>query len=221
MTRAKNYSDRYGPPVLFCDSEIMRMLKLADTSETDVLFDLGCGFARNLIVAARKFGVRKCLGVEQIRNRCESAKEEVARHSLSQRIRIIHGDIGNLLQGKVKGVQPFEATVVLYTIVTTKRVLKLFSHSLSEGCRLVYYARNGVFPEIKPNAVDYPFYMSVFPFDLPSSERDWLTSILVDENVRSLSVSELWSRVGKKLGLNSRDIKGYQKRCGKSHLKSR
>ena len=191
------------------------MLELARVSKSDVLYDLGCGHAQNLIVAARKLGVRRCVGVEQVRNRYERAREEVARERLSGRIKIVHGNMDDLLNGRFKAFDPSEATVVLYTIVTTSRIVKLLSQSLKHGCRLLYNAGNGVFPEVKPVALDYPFCLSVLPFEPPISQRDWLKAVLMEERVERWPVSKLWKRLGGKLNLNKREVKSYQKRLAK------
>jgi len=192
------------------------MLKLARVSKSDVLYDLGCGYAMNLIVAAEKFAVRKCGGIEQVRNRCEEAKRRVAKHGLSHRIRIVRGDMDDLLKGRFQDIDPSEATVALYTIVTTDRIVKLLAQSLSPGCKLVYNAGNGIFPEMKPVDLDYPFYLSVVPFEPPISERDWLTSVLMDEGVGRWPVSRLWERLRERLELNKRETKSYRKRLAKA-----
>jgi SAM-dependent methyltransferase len=192
------------------------MLKLARVSRHDVVYDLGCGYGQNLIVAAKKFAVPKCIGVEQVRSRYETAKHHVAKRRLTRRIRIVYGDMDDLLKGRFKGIKPSEATLVLYTIQTTTKVVKLLSQSLGHDCRLVYNAGNGVFPEIKPVAVDYPFYMSTVPFESPDSERDWLTSVLMDEQSEKWSMTKLWTRLTAKLALNRRETKSYRRRLGET-----
>ena len=120
----------------------------------------------------------------------------------------------DLLTGRFRGVDPSEATVVLYTIQTTKKIAKLLTQSLRQGCRLLYNAGNGVFPEIMPTALDYPFYVSTVPFTPLLSERAWLKAILQDETVGRQSVSKLWERLREKLQLNKRETESYQKRLG-------
>jgi len=202
MTRL---SDWYGPPILFEDSEIVRMLNLAKASPRDVLFDLGCGYARNLIVGVEKFGIGKALGVEQVRSRYDKALENVARRKLSQKIRIVYGNMDDLLIGRFRGVDPSEATVVLYTIQTTRKIANLLSQSLRPGSRVVYNAGNGVFPETMPTAVDFPFYMATVPFAPPRSRRGWLVAILKDERTGQESIPKLWQRFREKLQLSKRE----------------
>ena len=119
-----------------------------------------------------------------------------------------------MFAGRFRGVDPSEATVVLYTIQTTKKIANLLIQTLRPGCRLVYNAGNGVFPEIMPIALDFPFYLSTAPFAPPMSERGWLESILKDEPVRRQSVARLWKRFREKRHLNKRETESYQKRLG-------
>jgi hypothetical protein len=67
------------------------------------------------------------------------------------------------------------------------------------GCRLIYYF-NGLFPEIKAEEVDFPFFVSKVPFKRPTSEYDWLNSILrKKESSRGRqgrpSAKELWDEL--------------------------
>ncbi len=51
-----------------------------------------------------------------------------------------------------------------------------------------------------PNLVDYPFYASIFPFQRPTSQKEWL-SVIIKKPKSSLSknkkpsVSELWEEL--------------------------
>jgi hypothetical protein len=144
----------YGPPMLFAYPEIRRMLRLVEAGKDDVFYDLGCGWGQNLIVAATEFGVRKCVGIEMLTNRFRKAKELVSKYSLSKQIKILHGEIEPIMRGPVDP----NITIALYSMRTDKQLLNLLRRSLPTGCKLVYYFRNGLFPEIKPDVSDYPFF---------------------------------------------------------------
>ncbi len=62
-------------------------LELAEVTEQDLVFDLGCGDARVLIVAAEEFGARG-VGVEIQRDVVEHAWSEVADRDLEDLIEI-------------------------------------------------------------------------------------------------------------------------------------
>ena len=166
-----------GPPILFTNIEIRRMLRLARARETDVFYDLGCGWAQNLIVAATEFGVKKCVGIERDKRRWLKARERVKARHLSTRIKIVRGHFEDLVDGEINQGDIEEATIVFYGLATSTELLERLSNTLKKGCRLVYYY-NTLFPEIKADRSDHPFYVSIFPFKIPTSESDWLRSII-------------------------------------------
>lgn len=205
-----------GPPIVFTNTEIRRMLELARADQKDVFCDLGCGWAQNLLVAATEFGVRRCIGVELRRSRYLKAQERVKRWALSRRIRIVLGDLEEFIDRKDSGIE--DATIIFYGLNTSPDLLSNLSRKLRRGCRLVYY-RRALFPEIKPDAARYPFYVSVFPFKRPESELDWLTSV-VNKRTSSLvpgkrpTVEELWHELHhdyEVLGLRG-EIRKYHRR---------
>lgn len=210
------YSDN-GPPILFTNAGIRKMLTLVKAGRNDIFYDLGCGWAQNLIVAATEFNVKKCVGIERLKPRYLKAKERVKRRSLSNRIRIVKGEFDDLLEGKLD-VDIKEATIVLYALDTDKEILDKLSKGLQQGCRLVYYYI-ALFPEIKPDYVDYPFYVSVFPFTRPRSQLDWLRSVVLKKrssiNNKKPSEEELWDELYHDYNvdaLSRNDVNKYRKR---------
>jgi len=86
----------------------------------------------------------------------------------------------------------------------------------------VYYY-NTLFPEIKGDRSDFPFYVSIFPFKRPVSELDWLNSI-IQKKASSLipgavpSTDELWEELTHDydyLGLRG-DARKYRERLRRS-----
>ncbi len=208
-----------GSPILFSNPEIRKMFKLAKAGKNDVIFDLGCGWAQNLIIAVTELYVKKCYGIECIKSRCKEAKDRVNGKSISNQITIIQGYFQDLIEGKFKEVKIEDATIVIYALETEEGVVDQLSKKLQEGCRLVYYY-NGLIPEIKSDAIDHPFYVSTFPFKRPSSELDWLRSV-VKKGKSSLiegkkpSAKELWDELYHDYnvdGLKRSDVRDYQKR---------
>ena len=52
------------PDVMYVQTEldaVARMLKLAETTSKDIIYDLGCGDGRFVVMAARQFGARGAL----------------------------------------------------------------------------------------------------------------------------------------------------------------
>ena len=188
-----------GPPILFTNIDIRRMLRLARAKPYDVFYDLGCGWAQNLIVAATELGVRKCVGIERDKRRYHKAMLRVKARSLSSRIKIVHGNFEDLVDGLLVGEDVSEATIVFYGLSTSADFLERLSSSMRRGSRLVYYY-NTLFPEIKADRSDYPFYVSTHPFTRPFSEHDWLDSIIHKDKSSIVSIgkpstSELWDEL--------------------------
>jgi hypothetical protein len=212
----------YGEPILFENALIRRMLNLAKAGKDDVVFDFGCGWAQNLIIAATEFDVKRCMGIERLKRRYLKAKERVERKRLSDQITIILGEFEDLIMGKSKEAKLEDATIIIYLLDSDKEFINDLSKRLQKGCRLVYHYST-LFPEIKPNAIDHPFYVSTFPFERSSSELDWLKSIVHKEKsshpqgVRGQepSAEELWAELKHDyhvIGISRKDVTEYKRR---------
>lgn len=204
-----------GPPICFTSPLIRRMLKLAKARSEDVLYELGSGWGQNLLIAATEFGVKECVGFESIPQRQETALRRIKRRGLSKQIRILKCDFQDLFKGRIPKANISDATVVLYTLATDSELADDLSKHLKDGCR-VLYSNLTLFPEFKPNEIDYPFYVSKAPFDPPTSERDWLTSVLQrDESAASKTPDDLWNELYHDYNverLGKRDILDYRRR---------
>lgn len=109
---------------------IEKMLKITNASKDDVLYDLGCGDGRVLILAAKKIGLR-CVGIEIKEELVEQARERVVKEGLQSLVTIYHGD---MFQFDVS-----EATIV-YLYLTTDLNSQLkpkLERELRRGTRVV------------------------------------------------------------------------------------
>jgi hypothetical protein len=68
-----------------------KMLRLSEISPNDVLYDLGCGDGRIVVMAAEKYGIR-AVGVDINPRRIAEAKENARRHGVEKRVQFILGD---------------------------------------------------------------------------------------------------------------------------------
>jgi len=109
------------------------MLRLAKVTPKDVVYDLGCGDGRIVIMAAKKFGARG-VGVDIDYNRVREALQNAEREGVSDRVTILLGDA-------------FEADLSDATVVTlyllTEANLKLRPKLLAElrpGARVVSHS---------------------------------------------------------------------------------
>ena len=70
---------------------IRRMLQLADVRENEVVYDLGCGDGRVLIIAAKEFGAR-AVGIEIRRDLYEQCLKRIRDLGLEDRVKVYHGN---------------------------------------------------------------------------------------------------------------------------------
>ena len=72
-----------------------RMLEIAEVGPGDVVYDLGCGDARILILAVELFKAKKAVGYEVRKEVYKNALQEVKGRNLEERVTIINGDLFN------------------------------------------------------------------------------------------------------------------------------
>jgi len=199
--KMRSYPDkeRKGIPIMFQNPDIRKMLDLAEVGKDDVFFDLGCGWAQNLIVAIEEYDVRFAVGLENNRKRRAVAQERLERRGIdAKRCKVLKDDFDELLKGRVRDAKLKEATVVFYGLATDKLLLNSLERELSEDCRLIYYY-NCLFPEIMPDRTNFPFYISQMPFTPTTSRLDWL--LAVTEKKKSscqdsdVTARELWEEL--------------------------
>jgi ubiquinone/menaquinone biosynthesis C-methylase UbiE len=124
------------PDVIFVPTGfdvVVQMLKLAEVTSKDIVYDLGCGDGRFVVTAARQFGARG-VGVDIDPERIKEARELSARTGADDKVRFIQGDL-------------FETDISEATVVTlyllTRLNLKLRPKLLKElkpGTRIVSHA---------------------------------------------------------------------------------
>lgn len=71
---------------------IHRMLEIAELKPGEVLFDLGAGDGRSVIMAAKAFGAR-AVGIELREDLAKKALSTIYDNSLTDRITIVNGDM--------------------------------------------------------------------------------------------------------------------------------
>jgi precorrin-6B methylase 2 len=118
------------PFVPTTEEAVQAMLKLADVTKDDVLYDLGCGDGRIVIAAAKLYGTRG-VGIDINPVRIAEAKENARKAGVENLVRFEEND---LFQSDIH-----EATVVslfLLTSVNLKLRPKLLQ-DLKSGTRIV------------------------------------------------------------------------------------
>ncbi len=107
------------------------MLKVAGAGPNDIVYDLGCGDGRILVIAAKEFNVRRAIGVELREDKVMEARANIYKAGVSHRTMIIHGDMFQVDISKATIV-----TLFLLTSVNEKLKPKL-EKELTLGTRVV------------------------------------------------------------------------------------
>jgi len=110
---------------------VRRMLEIARVRADDVVFDLGSGDGRILIMAVREFKAKRAVGIEFREDLVNEACTLIQRYGLESKIEIIHGDALN--------INISEADVV--TLYLTSRGIEILRPKLEKelkpGTRIV------------------------------------------------------------------------------------
>jgi predicted RNA methylase len=109
---------------------IQFMFRLADLKAGEVLFDLGAGDGRTVIMAAKSFGAR-AVGVELREDLAKKALNTIHESGLSDRVTIVNGDLF--------GVNLKSADVVFLYLTTSanEKVRPKLEAELRKGVRVV------------------------------------------------------------------------------------
>ncbi len=110
---------------------VRSMLKLAKAGPNDIVYDLGCGDGRILIMAVKEFNVKKAIGVEIREDKVKEALENAKKAGVEDRVVIIHGDMFE--------VDVSEATIVTLFLLTSvnERLRPKLEKELRRGARVV------------------------------------------------------------------------------------
>jgi predicted RNA methylase len=109
---------------------IQRMLQLAELEPSEVLFDLGAGDGRTVIMAAKTFGAR-AVGVELREDLAKKALSTIHDNGLADRVNIVNGDLFS--------VNLTSADVVFLYLTTSanEKVRPKLEAELKKGVRVV------------------------------------------------------------------------------------
>jgi len=126
----RNISERVVPFVPTPMNVVEKMLELAKVTRKDVVYDLGSGDGRIVIMAAQKFGA-KAVGVELDPKLFRESSERIKKLGLQKKAQIVYGDMFNI------SVHP--ATVItLYLLPSVNdRIEPKLDKELRSGTRIV------------------------------------------------------------------------------------
>jgi predicted RNA methylase len=106
------------------------MLKLAELKPDEILFDLGAGDGRTVIMAAKTFGAR-AVGVEMREDLAKRAMSVIHDNGLSDKVTIVNGDMFKI---------DLASADVVYLYLTTsanEKIKPKMEAELRKGVRIV------------------------------------------------------------------------------------
>lgn len=92
------------------------LIRELDVPRGGTVLEVGCGTARNLILAAKRYPETKLYGFDISEAMLETARKSVARHGLSDRITLAQADAGKFDTTTLFGVEKFDRVFMSYTI---------------------------------------------------------------------------------------------------------
>ena len=108
---------------------VSKMLQMAHPKKSDLVYDLGCGDGRILILAAQKYGCRG-VGYDIDPERVKASKENVARNHVENLVKIIQADIFTVDLSKAD-------VIPLYLLPEMNRKLLPQLEKMKPGSRIV------------------------------------------------------------------------------------
>jgi len=158
----------YGrPSIPTTPRRIRKALELVDLQPNQVLYDLGAGDGRVLLIARREFGARS-IGIEAGLLQCAWI-----------RLRLVAGGLGDGVQ--IRWANLYKASIraadVIFIYPASKEVVKLASYlekQLKPGARVVSISTD--FPEWEPAA--YNEGDLIFVYDMPPTKGNMMSYLL-------------------------------------------
>lgn len=161
----------YGLPSVPTKQErIHQALKLVNLQPNEILYDLGAGDGRVLLIAAREFGVQ-AVGIEIGPIQCALIWLRAAASGFGNKIRIVWG---NFLKADLSRAD------VVFVYATSKEVARLAAYlekQMKSGSRLVSISAD--FPEWEPARMDDRNL--IFVYEMPPKPGS-LTSYLLKKS---------------------------------------
>jgi predicted RNA methylase len=145
------------------ENVVVAMLEAARVKPGEVVYDLGCGDGRVLVIAAQRFGAR-AVGVEISPKQVEAANENIRKHSLQEKCRVIQGD---LMETDLR-----EADIVtLYLLTSSNELIRpLLEKQLKPGARVVShdFEMRGWKPARVEKVDAYKRGHSIYVYEMPA-----------------------------------------------------
>jgi S-adenosylmethionine-diacylgycerolhomoserine-N-methlytransferase len=93
-----------------------RLIRALDPPPGGSVLEIGCGTARNLILAARAYPAASCHGLDISREMLATAERNVARAGLGPRLRLAEGDAAGFDPEALFGRRRFDRVFISYSL---------------------------------------------------------------------------------------------------------
>jgi uncharacterized protein (TIGR03000 family) len=114
------------------DDIVEAMCKLGKVTKKDVVYDLGCGDGRMVIIAIKKFGAKRGVGIDIDKQRIKESKENAELQGVSNKVEFRVGDVLKVMD------LPDASVVLLYMGDDINMRLKpILKSKLKPGSRVV------------------------------------------------------------------------------------
>ncbi len=143
------------------------MLTDARLKPNEMLYDLGCGEGRVVIMAAQKFKAR-AVGIELSRDIYDRTLSRVKTMRLDEQITIVHG---NALH---HDLSPADVVTIYFLTSSNDRLRPVFEHDLKPGARVVShdYEIRGWKPTMKDSVDVGGRAHSIFVYTMPQKTSE-------------------------------------------------
>jgi predicted RNA methylase len=111
-------------------SVVQHMLKLAELMAGEVLFDLGAGDGRTVIMAAKSFGAR-AVGVELREDLAKKALSTIHENGLGNKVTIVNGDMFTV------NLAPADVVFLYLTTSANEKIRPKLESELKKGVRVI------------------------------------------------------------------------------------
>jgi len=136
LTAVPGFSQQFGgaenlaPYVPTPEAVVEKMLQAGHVKAGDVVYDLGSGDGRVIIMAAQKFGATG-VGVELLPDLCRKTQERIRELGLSDKLRMVEGSALRV------DVSPANVVTMFFTTLSNDRLKPNLERQLKPGSRVV------------------------------------------------------------------------------------
>lgn len=128
--KTRDFANSLAPYVVSPQHVVEDMLELADLKQGEILYDLGSGDGRILIMAAQRYRA-KAVGIEIEDKLVKSSEQRVASLGLQNLIRIIHADL------RTVDLSPADVVTMYLMTESNESLRPQLEKSLRPGTRVV------------------------------------------------------------------------------------